>query len=330
MHIHFTLDDLARTRLAPAPSPLAMTSLSVYRLGHGPPSPGLDLWRRTVRAGLRASTDGGYDPFAELAPTAPSHPVPRFLRPYAGLRTLDEELERLRATPRQSLRADIDYIARHRDLPPRTVRDLADARPHETARLAARVRAYHRVAVAPYREGLAAALAADRAVRSRQLLHGGVESVLRGLHPRMRWRPPVLELDGHGDGDEYRLGGRGLVLAPGAFSTYVPCDPADEQPALYYEVFGGAHPALFTHLARPDNRRTALAALLGHSRAAVLQVAADGASTNQLAARAGLSAASASKHASVLRDAGLLTTHRTGRAVHHTLTPLGAQLLSAP
>lgn len=334
MRIHFTLDDLARTRLAPAPSLLTMTSFSVFRLGHGPASPGLELWRRTVRAGLHASAGRGcgYDPFVALAPTAPPHPVPRFLRPYAGLHTMDEELERLRATSRQSLRADLDYVGRHRALPSRMTRELADARPEATARLAAAARAYHRVAVAPYRDGLAAALTADRAARSRQLIDGGVESVLRGLHPRMRWRPPVLELAGPGDDDrEYRLGGRGLVLAPGAFSTYLPCDPDDEQPTLYYEVFGGGtRPALFTHLTRPGDRRTALAALLGHGRAAVLQVAADGASTGQLAERSGLSAASASKHASVLRDAGLLATRRTGRAVHHSLTPLGAQLLAAP
>ncbi len=36
MRIHFTVTDLARTRLAPAPSPLAVTTLSACRLRHGP------------------------------------------------------------------------------------------------------------------------------------------------------------------------------------------------------------------------------------------------------------------------------------------------------
>ncbi|MGW0577145.1 helix-turn-helix domain-containing protein [Streptomyces sp. NPDC002920] len=54
---------------------------------------------------------------------------------------------------------------------------------------------------------------------------------------------------------------------------------------------------------------------------------AEGASTSQLARRVGLSIASASEHATVLRRAGLVTTHRTGRTRHHSLTPLGAELL---
>jgi DNA-binding transcriptional ArsR family regulator len=41
----------------------------------------------------------------------------------------------------------------------------------------------------------------------------------------------------------------------------------------------------------------------------------------------GISLAAASQHASVLRDAGLITTHRQGSAVLHVLTPLGAELL---
>ena len=41
----------------------------------------------------------------------------------------------------------------------------------------------------------------------------------------------------------------------------------------------------------------------------------------------GMSPATASYHTTVLRDAGLLSTHRLGSAVLHTPTPLGATLL---
>ena len=40
-----------------------------------------------------------------------------------------------------------------------------------------------------------------------------------------------------------------------------------------------------------------------------------------------MSLASASQHAAVLREAGLVVTLRHGNAVLHTLTPLGAALL---
>jgi len=39
--------------------------------------------------------------------------------------------------------------------------------------------------------------------------------------------------------------------------------------------------------------------------------------------------AAASQHASVLRGAGLIASHRQGSAVLHVLTPLGAELLQA-
>ena len=70
-------------------------------------------------------------------------------------------------------------------------------------------------------------------------------------------------------------------------------------------------------------------ALLGRSRAAVLEAVADGCTTTELARRAGVSLASASQHAAVLRDSGLLVTRRTGKSVHHSLTVLGAALLNA-
>lgn len=332
VRIHFTLTDLARTRIAARPSPLTATTFSAFRLTQLAGTPGLDGWRRLVRAGLTASGPGGGQDrrapsFVQLAPAEPSHPVPRFLRPHVGLQTLDDELERLLSTPRHVLRADLEYVGRHRPLP-RWTRDLADGDPTAANRLAAAVRDYHRVAVAPYWRAMASALAADRATRARQLDEGGIEQVLHSLGPRVRWRPPVLEVRTRAEIEyDYHLGGRGLVLAPGAFSSYVPCDPDEEQPTLYYEVAPGAggHPLL----APPGGPHGGLAALLGHSRAAVLEVIADGVTTSQLAHRVGLSPASASEHATVLRQAGLVATRRSGRFSRHTLTALGSELLYA-
>lgn len=333
VRIHFTLTDLARTRIAGSPSPLTATTFSTFRLTQLAGTPGLDGWRRLVRAGLTAPEPGGSPgrrpprgpSFVQLAPTEPSHPVPRFLRPHIGLQTLDDELERLLSTPRQVLRADLEYVGRHRPLP-RWTRDLADGDPTAASRLAAAVRDYHRVAVAPYWRALASALAADRAARTRQLGEGGIEQVLHSLGPRVRWRPPVLEVRTRAEIEyDYHLDGRGLVLAPGVFSSYVPCDPDEEQPTLYYEVAPGTggHPLLTP----PGGPLDGLAALLGHSRAAVLEVIADGVTTGQLAHRVGLSPASASEHATVLRRAGLVATRRSGRSSRHTLTALGSELL---
>ncbi len=315
MRILFTVADLARTRLAGTSSELTATLFSAVRLVHGPGLADVDRWRRLVRACWRRPVTPS---FGDLAPAGPLHPIPGFLRPHHGLPTLDEELDRVLSTPRQVLRADLEHVARYRPLPGWS-RDLADGRTGVLTSLADSLRDYHGVAVGPYWRAMSTTLAADRARRARQLRDGGIEAVLQSLHPRMRWRPPCIEVVSDTDCD-YELGGRGLLLAPAAFSSYLPCGPDDEQPTLFYEA---AHPALIP----PRGPYTDLAALLGHSRAAVLEVIAEGVSTGALARRTGLSAASASEHAKVLRRAGLVATAREGRTTHHTLTPLGADLL---
>lgn len=68
--------------------------------------------------------------------------------------------------------------------------------------------------------------------------------------------------------------------------------------------------------------------MLGRTRAAaVLRTIEADCTTGGLAQRPGISLASASEHATQLREAGLITTHRDGRAVYHTLSPLGQSLI---
>ncbi|NGO68088.1 ArsR/SmtB family transcription factor [Streptomyces boncukensis] len=327
MRIHFTVTDLARTRLAGEPSPLATTTFSAVRLARGPFRPEIDLWRRAVTAARRNEHQDRQQPmFCELTPLAPA-PIPGFLRPHHALRSLDKELERLCATPRAVLQADLAHVAQYRGMPG-WADALADGDRDTARELAESVRDFHRVAVGPYWRGLVAWFAADLAFRTRQLRDGGMERVLGSLGPRIRWHPPVLEVVGHGTYD-YDLRGRGLLLAPAAFTSYIPCNPEEEQPTLYYEV---AAPLQARHPGPSD----ALAALLGHSRAAVLESVAlaeapgtsgPGLSTGELARRAGLSPPSASEHATVLRRGGLIATERTAGRCHHTLTELGAELL---
>ena len=83
--------------------------------------------------------------------------------------------------------------------------------------------------------------------------------------------------------------------------------------------------------ARPIENRPrlgrGLAALLGPTRAAVLRALAAPRGTVELAAAVGISPASASEHAKVLRDAHLIETRREGRAVRHSLTAVGRTIL---
>jgi DNA-binding transcriptional ArsR family regulator len=53
----------------------------------------------------------------------------------------------------------------------------------------------------------------------------------------------------------------------------------------------------------------------------------DGCSTGEVARRLHISAAAASQHTTVLRNAGLLVSRRDRNSVLHTLTPLGRAML---
>ncbi|MFD5608476.1 winged helix-turn-helix domain-containing protein [Streptomyces sp. NPDC127064] len=67
-----------------------------------------------------------------------------------------------------------------------------------------------------------------------------------------------------------------------------------------------------------------LDALLGRTRAHVLRAIADSpCTTSELATRAAAPLSTVSRHASILRDAGLITSHRDRNTVLHTITPLG-------
>jgi DNA-binding transcriptional ArsR family regulator len=119
------------------------------------------------------------------------------------------------------------------------------------------------------------------------------------------------------------LAGRGITLIPSYFCTGAPVtliDPA-LQPALVYPA---RHPLDAAAPELPE----ALIPLLGRTRAECLHLLHTPHTTSQIAERLGVSVGSASKQATILRNAGLIDSTRSGGAVVHRLTTLGANLLS--
>lgn len=185
------------------------------------------------------------------------------------------------------------------------------------------------LAVAPYWARISTHLDAACGAWGRLALTSGVESMLSTLHSRLEWSPPVLEVPGDPEGDVL-LDGRGLVLSPSVF--------LHNRPAVLLGAHGPGSPVLVfsappdeADAARifkaPDDPSRALAALVGPTRAAVLQVLTDTCNTTQVARRLGISSAGASHHVAVLRHTGLITTRRIRNAALHTVTPLGMALL---
>ncbi|TKK77304.1 winged helix-turn-helix transcriptional regulator [Herbidospora galbida] len=208
--------------------------------------------------------------------------------------------------------------------PRRIRRELAAAarRPLDSlTALATALGDYHRAAIGAHDDLVRAAVEADVATRTSALLAGGVEALLRGFAPVMRWRRPVLEVRYPVDRDLH-LGGRGLRFTPSFFCDRTPVSLADPDlpPVLVY-------PIAAEHRIARAGTGDSLAGLMGPTRAAVLAALRHSASTTQLAARLHTSPASMSRHTKTLRQAGLITSTRRGPAVLHDLTPLGRRLL---
>jgi DNA-binding transcriptional ArsR family regulator len=315
LRIHISGEDLARIRIADRPDPMWETVLSFHRFrdGRGPHVYG--AWRENARRRL------GVPPGTLRALIPARGYFPDFLTPPQSVDGWASGIDALRATSRRRLGTEVGRVDAQQPLPlPGWARALANGERETLDRLAAELASYRRAVVAPATvwRRVEAEVGADRAVRVRHLLAGGTEGLLHGLRPVLRWKPPVLEAD-YPVVRDVRLGGRGLRLIPSFFCWRCPVVYADPEltPVLVYPV---------EHVTRDAGDQAALGRLLGGTRARVLRCIEEGSTTGELARRAGVSPASASQHATVLRDAGLVVSVRRGNEVLHTLTPLGAGL----
>ncbi|MFI6225840.1 ArsR/SmtB family transcription factor [Micromonospora echinospora] len=256
--------------------------------------------------------------------------------------TIEEGLEALLAVRPQHFRNELTgaaAIAHQYGDPLRWLTDTGDlaGNPTDRSRLATFLHDYHRAAIAPYWNRIHTRLSAEHAALTHQLTTRGTEGLLTALAPFARWRPPALEV-GHGPlDDDIQLHGRGLLLVPSLFYDAGPAiwtSTVDDQapPVILLPATRGPADlaAVLAHPSRTD-RLVALTTLLGRTRAHTLDTIAthESCSTGDLARKLGISPASASEHATVLRDAGLVSTTRQGRHVRHRLTPLGRHLLDS-
>ncbi|MEU1309220.1 winged helix-turn-helix domain-containing protein [Streptomyces cinnamoneus] len=330
--IHFTTEDLARTRVAEAPLPLSELGTAVRTLQDRSRPVLFDAWRSRVAGQLPA---GARMALSLIPPVGWS---PTFLNlPRAG--TPEELLEEVRGTPRAVIESELAAIAARQPLPRWAHRLPGDAA--LLGQLLDGLGRLHALLLKPYWQQITGYTAADRSVRARQLLGGGVQSLLVQANPRwIRWEPPVLEVRMANEAEaDLHLAGQGILLVPSVFSTRSFVDEdARPQPVVTYPV-GHERPLQRLSLLAPGGAgpagpasSTALTALLGRTRAAVLHAVAEhtDCSTKELAAAVGVAPASASEHATVLREAGLIRTVRHRNTVLHSVTGLGLELLNSP
>jgi DNA-binding transcriptional ArsR family regulator len=313
--VHFSSDDLARTRFGKDPPPLTEALLGLLELRRRAAAAGRSPWAMRARRHFPATAR----PLLDLI--APTPPWPQFTDPAAG--DLGEALELVRAMPRPVWRQELDATWRGRGKPPTWLRALADGDREAVEIVVLALRDFYLTCVAPYWPQITATFQADMAQRIPILATRGLIAVLDTLHDDLAWRDNSLERAWCAG--EFSLDGLGLVLLPSSLWNGPPLFAI--QPgmpggnALVYAARSGDLDARTSHF--PD-----LAGLLGSTRAGVLRALRTPRSTSELAASVGTSAASASEHAAALRASGLVQTARRGRSVSHSLTPLGRSLLN--
>jgi len=302
LQLHLTPEDLGRVQLA---DPDVMSELvhSARGLAHaqlGRPYAGLG---RDVPRAARALLElveqpGGF---------------PDFLTPTGGDPGFAARRAAVLDTPPAQLRQE---LADHRDLG--WTRDPAQVR----RQLGPAIDAYYTSAFRPRWPDAAAIAVNAHSLRARVLAGDGLDGLLSNIYPTISWRRPILTIAcafSPPPDEDVHLNGRGLRLRP---ITALQHPMVGDRPGEPFEISYPARPAEPS----PTVPR-ALGALLGRTRAQILRVIDAGATTTQLASRVGVSKPSASEHATVLRESGLIVSDRVGSAVVHRLTPLGAALL---
>jgi DNA-binding transcriptional ArsR family regulator len=317
LKVHFTEADLAKVTIAEDADPMWELLMSSYRIRRPEGEPFFGRWRRGSRFAVPASGR------LLMAAVPPYGYCPDFLTP-AGVRTVDEGVAAMLETPERSLAADVAELSAQGTRVPPWLRRVADGETRELRRLGTALHDYYRQCIAPDWATVRRAVARDRRRLLSNLERGGPQLLLSTLHPDITWSPPVLCVRFPIE-QELHLEGRGLRLLPTFFAHGMPTTYKDPSlpPVLVYSI---SHTSLDSD-AEPG---PSLAALLGHTRARVLMtVAITRCNTSELAELTGISLATASQHASVLRASGLITSARSGKSQIHEITPLGLGVIRA-
>lgn len=301
----FTAEDLLQVRFADRPAPLLELGMAIATYQRDDAV--FARWARRTHLPRRAHA------LLDLIP--PTGTGPLFLDPVS--QDLDEGMDLVLSTPASYARSELARTSR----PTAWTRNLA-RRDREAWRiLEDALRVAYEAIIAREQRRIRASFDADLAWRRMVMAEQGVGAALAGLYPGSGWTGSTLEIDVPGDSD-YAPAGRGLTLMPSAFWTGRPLVGTYPDGSILL-----LYPAL-TPLPLVDAEAgDALGALLGRTRASILELVTESRTTTELAAKTGVSVASASAHAKTLRGAGLVTSRRTGKAVTHIATPLGLGLL---
>ncbi|WP_078959524.1 winged helix-turn-helix domain-containing protein [Streptomyces erythrochromogenes] len=312
--MHFTAEDLFNVTFADGPLPMVELAMALVAWQRTDEAAVFGRWRARVGQELPSRVQ----PLLELL--RPDGDNPPFVEPYA--RTLEEGLAAVREAAPLLTGEELARAAARAPGRDSWLRALWGQDREAWDQLGGALTAAHESLVAPHWARIRQSFQADVAWRTRLLAAHGIRACLASTHPAADWSGTVFEV-ARPPHYEVHLGGRGLILMPSPFWTGRP---------LVAEHPDGPHVLLYPAmtplpLTSPGPAEGALDALLGRTRAAVLQRLVQRRTTSELARELDISLPSVSEHTRTLRAAGLITTERDGKAVLHAVTGLGADLL---
>jgi DNA-binding transcriptional ArsR family regulator len=320
IRVRLSAEDLTETRLAFSPVWEAVQSLDAVW------DPGKYVFHLPWIGEAKQRMAGlDLEPLRALLPPSPCYRADFITPPPDGpYPDLAEELERIRATPHDIVRREVGRTYPDGAMP-KAARAYIDDPDAALRGLTDALEAYWQATLAEHWPRLRSVLEGDVLYRAKRLALEGAEGLFDDLHPAVSWSDGVLSVDKRWEQD-LSPEGRGVLLVPVAFSCpkcTVITDPP-WQPTLTYTPRGIA--TLWERDRIPTD--DALDELVGGTRAAILRALEIPMTTTEMASRLGVTPGAVSQQLSVLRRAGVVDAHRSGRGVYSELTPLGESLLS--
>lgn len=322
LELQFSAQDVALTRFAYSPAWELIASVRILKLpDEHPVHRG---WAEQARRRV-AATRLDFGLLADLVPV--HNKIPAFVAPPPRTTTpdLSTELAAMCAVPADDVRASLELLE-----PPRTeaVARLYASPATGLQQLAELMRTYWDAALAPYWPRLRTLCDGDVVHRAHQLAEGGALRLFGSLHPTVSWKDDTLRIRHPRVHRRDDLAGRGLLLTPSVFAPRVfTMTSGAWQPMLRYPPRGLGE--LWTPGGGRGRPASALAGVLGRTRALLLAELDTPASTAELAVRSGLTPSGVSQHLGALHAAGLVQRHRAGRYVLYARTTTAESLLAA-
>jgi DNA-binding transcriptional ArsR family regulator len=308
--------DIAATRFTISPLHETIASMSAPKMD---PTLSRSEWARDIRR------HGDLDHELLAGLVNPDGWTPDFVTP-APLRhrpSFDEQLGQIRATPPETVFADVQAALGTTPLP-RALRGVEDDPAALRDAIVCALGQYWTVAIAPYWQRMSAILEADVLYRGLLCAQIGPGPAYNQIDPLIRWDDRAVTVDIVESWNRYEpVAGRVIQLAPSVFNSS-PTLPisTDLPPVIGYR---SRRSALLWHEITPC-APTAIRGLLGQRRAGLLFALDQPRSTTELAQRMMVTPSAISQHLQVLATAGLVDKARVGRVVLYSQSELGRHL----